>query len=173
MKDNEISSNVLIALRRIMRAVDLNSKQLQKKYNLTAPQLVLLKEIKRAGEIPIGTLAKNVSLSNATVTGIVDRLEKRGMAERVRNLNDRRQVLVRVTANGTDILKNAPATLQDDFIKGFESLELDEQKNILQSLEKVAVIMAAERLDVAPILAGASLSESKLKPNNEGVKDGR
>ena len=62
--EKEICDQVLVSLRRIIRAVDLYSRKLVQKYNLTGPQLILLREIMRQKEVAIGELAKRASLSN-------------------------------------------------------------------------------------------------------------
>ena len=72
VSDKEVNNKILIALRRIMRAVDLHSKNLERTFNLTGPQLILLREIEKIGDTPIGVLAQRINLSNATVTGIVE-----------------------------------------------------------------------------------------------------
>jgi hypothetical protein len=77
--------DVLVALRRVIRATDLHSKQLIKTASVTAPQLLLLQAIHRHGDVMIGTLAKDVSLSQATVTTILDRLESRDLVYRLRS----------------------------------------------------------------------------------------
>jgi DNA-binding MarR family transcriptional regulator len=168
MIDNkEIGLRVVTTIRRIMRAIDLYSRQLAKNYQLTGPQLILLKEIKRLGEAPIGELAKNINLSNATRTGIVDRLEKRGLAKRNRNGKDRRQVNVQITAEGVAILEKAPSPLQDRFLAELGGLDLTERQIILDSLEKIARMMNAENIDASPLLIThpPTASETTLDPN--------
>ena len=160
MDNNDLTSEVLITLRRIMRAVDIHSKKLEKRYSLTGPQLILLNHIVQYDEIPIGTLARDVNLSNATITGIVDRLEKRGLVERIRSSHDRRQVLIKTTEVGLKTQKSAPSPLQEDFVNKFSKLDSDEQENILAALEKVAAMMKAEHLEVAPVLSGQSLQDN-------------
>lgn len=160
MSENQISSEVLIALRQIMRAVDIHSKKLEQSHHLTGPQQTVLNEIARCIDIPIGTLAKAVSLSNATVTGIVDRLEKRGLVTRGRSLNDRRQVLIQATESGLSTLKSAPPSLQQQFTDRFEKLDGAEQQTILRSLERTASMLNAEELEVGPILSGQPLPEN-------------
>ncbi|MBD3168018.1 MAG: MarR family transcriptional regulator [candidate division Zixibacteria bacterium] len=167
MPENETTSKVLRVLRQIMRAVDLHSKKLEKEYNLTGPQLIVLHEIVRNQEIPIGILAQKVSLSNATLTGIIDRLENRGLVNRVRNIEDRRKVLIKSTKTGEKTLKNAPSPLQEEFRRQFEKLRIFKQKEILASLEMVASMMSAESLDVAPMLTGQSL---QLERKNRRLK---
>ncbi len=62
---------VLVALRRVIRATDLHSKHLAKTAGLTAPQILLLQTVRNKGEVTIGELAQDMSLSQATVTTIM------------------------------------------------------------------------------------------------------
>ena len=73
----ERDEDMLVALRRIMRAADLYSRQLSKRAGLTTPQLLVLQAIRDLGDVTIGTIARRVNLSQATVTTILDRLEQR------------------------------------------------------------------------------------------------
>lgn len=57
---------VLISLRKIIRAIDLHSKKLAKEFGLTGPQLLILMEINKYEGITLSKIAKNVNLSNAT-----------------------------------------------------------------------------------------------------------
>ena len=84
--DNDMNryDEVLVALRRIIRATDLHSRQLSKIAGLTAPQLLILQLLRQHTELTVGEVAQRVSLSQATVTTIIDRLEKRGFVKRER-----------------------------------------------------------------------------------------
>lgn len=143
---------VLIALRRVMRATDLRSKQLVKTAGLTTPQILLLQSIRDKGEVTIGELANNISLSQATVTNILDRLENRKIIYRERSSKDKRKVHAFLTANGKEILKNAPTLLQESFIHQFSDLHDWEQTMIITSLERIAHMMDAEHIDASPVL---------------------
>lgn len=157
--ETEDSAQVLISLRRIMRAIDLHSRQLKQKHNLTGPQLIVLREIVRQDGITTGELAHRASLSNATITGIVDRLEKRGLVERNRGDKDRRQVLVRITESASELLKSAPPLLQERFLASLESLDKRQRVEMLAMLQRVARMMNAEALDVGPVLASEPLTD--------------
>ena len=143
---------VLVALRRVIRATDLRSKQLVKTAGLTTPQLLLLQSIRKKGEVSIGELASDISLSQATVTNILDRLEKRGIIYRERSNHDKRKVHAYLTEQGNEILKNAPTLLQENFIHQFGDLEEWEQTMIISSLERIAHMMGAEHIDASPVL---------------------
>jgi DNA-binding MarR family transcriptional regulator len=147
-----IHDQVLIALRRIIRRVDMHSRSLAQKHGLTGPQLLLLRELSEKDERSVGSLAKTMSLSSATVSGIVDRLSRRGMVQRVRGGTDRRNVMVKLTDDGRTALEKAPPLLQEQFMSEFEGLRDWEQSQILSSLQRVASMMEADHLDATPIL---------------------
>lgn len=135
------SDSVMHALRKIIQIVDLNSRRLVKRVGLTSPQLVILKEICRAEEVSAGTIAKAVSLSQATLTGILERMEKRGLVLRSRDDRDRRRVMVRATVLGQRVVDTAPPLMQEAFVEQFEGLPDWEQTMILSSLQHLVAIM--------------------------------
>ena len=143
---------VLIAIRRLIRAADLHSKRLNKISGLTAPQLLVMQTIHDASEKTIGDIARSISLSQATVTTIVTRLESRGYLKRTKSVSDRRKVYVSLTAEGERSLSNAPTPLQERFIEQFSNMESWEQMMILSSLQRVAQMMDAQQIDASPVL---------------------
>ena len=139
---------MLISLRRIIRATDLHSKKLVKFYGLTGPQLILIEVIAREGEISIGKLARHVSLSQATVTNIVERLEQKEIVIRRKEEQDKRRVDVSLTDTARDILERKPSLLDEKFIKKFEKLEVWEKTQILSTLQRLAEMMTPEETDI-------------------------
>lgn len=148
----ESINEVLIALRRVIRATDLHSKHLAKTTGLTAPQILLLQTVRDKGEVTIGELANDISLSQATVTSILDRLEKRNLVYRVRSTEDKRKVHAYLTEAGAKTLQDAPMPLQDQFTHQFNNLEQWEQTMIIASLQRIAHMMDAEHIDASPVL---------------------
>lgn len=144
--------DVLVALRRVIRATDLHSKHLAKTTGLTTPQILLLQAIRARNDVTIGELANEVSLSQATVTTILDRLEKRELVYRERSTKDKRKVHAHLTEAGVNILKDAPVPLQEHFTDQFINLEQWEQTMIIAALQRVAHMMDAQRIDAAPVL---------------------
>ena len=143
---------VLVALRRVIRATDLHSKRLSKTAGLTAPQLLIMQGIRDLGEVTIGTIADKVSLSQATVTTILDRLEHRQLIYRVRSKADKRKVHAHLTPTGEALLADAPQPLQEEFIRKFQNLHEWEQTMIISSLQRIAQMMDAEGIDASPVL---------------------
>lgn len=143
---------VLINLRRIIRAADLQSKHLEKTAGLTSPQLLLMQAIQDHGEITVGELAREISLSQATVTTIIDRLEKRGLVYRERSQRDKRRVYAHLTDAGRNMLSKAPTPMQSHFLQRFKELPDWHQNMILSSLQRVAEMMDAGSIDASPFL---------------------
>ena len=152
----ERHDEVLICLRRIIRATDLQSRRLGKQTGLTTPQLVVLRSIRNAPSSTVGAVAIDVSLSQATVTTILNRLQARGLVRRTRGKTDRRRVRLHLTPKGSRLLDRAPAPLQEEFIEQFSALPDWEQHTIIASLARVADMMGAGALDAAPLLASGA-----------------
>lgn len=143
---------VLVALRRVIRATDLHSKHLAKTTGLTTPQVLLLQTIRDKGELTIGEIATKMSLSQATVTSILDRLEKRNLVYRERSTEDKRKVHAYLTHQAADTLKEAPIPLQEHFARQFCDLQEWEQTMIISALQRVAQMMDAQHIDASPVL---------------------
>ena len=148
----QVEQELLIALRRIIRAIDLHSKKLNRESGLTGPQLIILQTINALPEVTPKRLASEVTLSQGTVTVILDRLEARGLIQRVRSERDRRSYHLTLSETGRHLLDKAPPPLQDAFIERFSKLEQWEQTQILSSVQRLAVMMDAVGIDAAPML---------------------
>jgi DNA-binding MarR family transcriptional regulator len=121
---------------------------------------VVLKELLDNSPCAVGELAKAVNLSQATVTGILDRLERKAMVTRVRSTDDRRKVLVSHTPAALEVLAGAPPLLQEHFIEAFSRLPDWEQSQILSSLQRLVALMEAGEVEAGPILTTGPLDAS-------------
>ncbi|MBN2627897.1 MAG: MarR family transcriptional regulator [Spirochaetales bacterium] len=165
MDVTETADEVVATLRQIIRAIDLQSKKLTKRYGLTGPQLIILKEIRRAPNRPISEISRHVSLSQATVTTILDRLEQQGFAQRQRSDKDKRKVNLILTDKAEEILKDNPSLLQEDFSRKFDKLEEWEKHMLLSSIKRLALMMNAENLESPPVLVSGPIDASSQDVN--------
>ena len=155
-------NRILIALRRVIRAVDIYSRKLNSDLGLTTPQLLCLDVVSKSDTLTLTDLAKNVNLGVSTVNGIVDRLEVKGYLLRKRSVKDRRKVYLEISDEGSEIVLRAPSLLQDKFSDSLLKLSEVEQMDITKSLERVVGLMEAEGVDASP-----NLFPSAKVPNNE------
>lgn len=157
-QNTDLSPTMLAALRRVIRAVDLHSRSLVQSHGLTGPQALILREAMTTGGLTAGELARRVSLSQATLTDIVKRLEARRLVRRTRDPQDGRRVLINATPNGRRLYASAPPLLQETFTRRFEALADWEQSLLLSSLQRIAALMDADELDASPVLASGALA---------------
>lgn len=150
MEDRTQSS--LIALRRILRATELNARTLARATGLTTPQLIVLEIVASGGKIQPKDIAARAGVGQATATSLIDKLEMRGLVARTRSEQDRRLVWVTVTEEGRKVLESAPDPLQYVFAKQFGALPDWEQAMILAALEKIGAILNAGAIDASPLL---------------------
>ncbi|MEQ8433202.1 MAG: MarR family transcriptional regulator [Oceanicaulis sp.] len=152
---------ILIALRRIIRAVDLRSKTLVKETGLTAPQLVVMQALAKSGATKPSVLSRKVSLSQPTVTAILERLTAAGLVTRAKSDTDRRAVLAELSEAGAAAAASSPQLLQAGFIEAFRELPSWEQHMLIASLQRIAALMNAESIDASPILAAGEALDNR------------
>lgn len=152
-----LEDQIVVAIRRIIRAIDLHSRHLTEQVGLTGPQLMALKAAAEREHASVGALAKAIHLSSPTLTGILDRLERRGLIHRVPDAQDRRSLVVTVTQAGRDVLALAPSLLQDRFRKELAQLVDWEQTMILATLQRIAAMMEAQDIEATPLLDAGSI----------------
>ncbi|MBE9397610.1 MarR family transcriptional regulator [Pontibacterium sp. N1Y112] len=148
----ENSQRTLVLLRQIIRSTDMQDKEISRSTGLTLPQLMVMQTLRESLRLTTGELAKEMALTQATVTSILDRLEKKSLIARERGTEDKRKVWVSLTDSGLELMKGAPTTQQDIFVRHFEDMQTWEQSMVVASLERVAFMLNAQHLDAAPVL---------------------
>jgi DNA-binding MarR family transcriptional regulator len=128
-------------LRQIAHNLDKHSKFLQEHFRVTVPQVVTLREIYEHGPLSFTELTEIVSLNNSTVTGIVDRLERRGLVQRERSSADRRRIDIIITTEGIDFLQSVPPPIQESLIEGLEHMSQDEVDTIMWSIDTLLTLL--------------------------------
>ncbi len=150
---SKYEDDILRSLRKITRAIDLHSRQLASQYGLTGPQLICMRILKDQGELTPTMIAKEMSLSQGTVTGVVDRLFSRGLVTRVSKNRDRRSHMVTLTPEGVKMVKNAPSPLQESFALKLRAIPVENQLVIHTILRQIVSMMGAEKVEAAPVLS--------------------
>ncbi len=110
------------AIRRLQQAAEIHSKRLSRYGGLTPLQLLILHVLAVEGELTATQLAKLVSLSQASLSGVLDRLEGRGLLYRRRDEQDRRKSWLHLDPAGHEALAEAPPLLPEYVIERFAAL---------------------------------------------------
>jgi len=132
---------IVVALRRIIRAVDQHSRKLSESFGLTGPQLLVLQELVTSGAVSTGELARRVHLAQGTTSEILDRLEEHGYVARTRSHIDKRKVDCTATPKGAELVARKPSLLQESFLRNLSHLADWERAMLLAALQRVAELM--------------------------------
>jgi DNA-binding MarR family transcriptional regulator len=151
--------DIVIALRKIARATEVQSKHLYREVGLTTPQVLVLQAIQAEGSLPTSSVARRICVSQATVTRIIDRLVSAGLVERRKSETDRRVIKVSLTELGEEKLAQAPELLQPEFRRAFESLEPWEQQMLTSALVRISRLMDLDSVHIAPIVGLEAAAE--------------
>jgi DNA-binding MarR family transcriptional regulator len=111
---------------------------------LTAPQIHALLWLGQDGALTMGELARRLGITEKTVTGVVDRLEREGHVQRERDPEDRRVVHCRLTAAGTRMSRKLDRTVHQGMGRMLERLDATDRRALFRILEKLIDAAAPE-----------------------------
>lgn len=152
---------ILIKLRKILRTVNLESKRIEKSYGVSIPQLLLLQFLKEQPEYrsTASQIKLHLNLNASTVSGILVRLEQKGLIVKVANTNDKRSASVILTAKGLEFLASAPMTLQERLTEKLEQMSDKKVQELNRNIDLLITIMDLENVDAGPILMSGEIGE--------------
>ena len=142
------TKQIIFSIRRLIQASELYSKELNKKYQISAAQLNCILTLYEYGPLPPSKIAQHMMVKSSTVTGVVDRLEKKGLAERMRNSPDRRMITIQLTEAGKKLAENAPPPIQQKIIDGLKRTENAKKEQIVNSLNMLTDMLDVQDMEV-------------------------
>jgi len=145
---NNKSREIILSIRRLMQARELYKKELNRTYQVSASQLNCILAVYENGPLPPSQIAKHMMVESSTVTGVVDRLEQKGLVRRTRNSPDRRVVNIELTKGGTRLAENAPPPIQQKIIDGLGKLSEKQVNQIVKALQMLTNMLDVQDLDV-------------------------
>ena len=145
---SKYTKEIIYSIRRLMQAGELYTKELNKIYNISSAQLNCLVTLYENGPLPPSQIAKLMMVNSSTITGIIDRLEQKGLVKRMRISTDRRVITVDLTKNGKVLAENAPPPIQYKLFDGLSNVSEKEIKNIADSLLKLTDMLDVQDLKV-------------------------
>lgn len=164
MENKDKYSELMINIRKIVRGINLESKRIEKQFGLSIPQLLILKflEISPDYRSYMKELKNHLSLNASTVTGIVSRLEAKGLIARLPSISDKRSTPVVLTSKGLDMINNSDESLHERIAKKANEIENTDYSTILVSLEKIIEIFDLKDIDASPIISGQTNIHSNI-----------
>ncbi|MDP3847797.1 MAG: MarR family winged helix-turn-helix transcriptional regulator [Pseudomonas sp.] len=126
------------ALRRLQQAGEVHAKRLARFGGLTPIQLLILRVLANESQLTASALSRRVSLSAATLSGLLERMEEAGLLMRQRDDQDRRRQWLLLSDAGRNLLAQAPPLLPPTLRAAFASLPEWEQHSLTAALLRTA-----------------------------------
>jgi DNA-binding MarR family transcriptional regulator len=148
------SLEIIVSIRKIVRSLNLESKAIQKDFGLSITQLLCLGHLQNSLDYRSThkDLMELLSLNSSTVSGILNRLEKRGYIARLSNEFDKRSKLILLTASGIKLLEETPNVLHDRLAEKLSKLTLENKQMVQKSLNIVILAMDIREMEASPLL---------------------
>lgn len=134
-------AEIIDNLRRVFSVLAEHSRKAEHETGLTGSQLWVVKILDEASPMKVTELARSMYLHPATMVGLLDRLELKGLVQRTRSDKDRRVVHVSISDQGRELVRNSPEVAQGLLVKGLEPLTGKKLEVILEGLEQIVSIL--------------------------------
>ncbi|WP_297198915.1 MarR family winged helix-turn-helix transcriptional regulator [uncultured Flavonifractor sp.] len=129
--------NLFISYLRVTQHMSQQFRSHFGRMDLTFPQAMVLTVLGEDGPVPISTLAERTGSANSTVSGIVDRLEKLGLAKRQRSETDRRVIYVSATEKYAALRDKAATDVRSYFSTLMEHMSEEDRALVASALQKL------------------------------------
>ena len=148
------TTDILIKIRKIVRSIDIESKKIQKEYGVSIPQVLCLNYLHSSPKYQAtqGDIRRFLNLNPSTVSGIIDRLEKKGYLARLPKLGDKRVVNIVLTSAGDKLLSTIPSLLHVQLSEKLESLNDEEFRKVEEGLNTLVRILEIEMIEASPMI---------------------
>jgi DNA-binding MarR family transcriptional regulator len=138
---------VMDAVRRIVRAARVVSRQNEKEIGISGAQLYVLQELSQQPAGSLNDLAERTTTHQSSVSAVVSRLVERGLVRREPSPEDARRVQIALTKAGRDIVDSAPPSAQAQLVAGLKRMEPDDRRMLAELMERW---LRESQVDTAP-----------------------
>ncbi len=148
------TKEILIKIRKIVRSVDIESKKIQKEYGVSIPQVLCLGFLRDAPDYQLtqGKIRNMLNLNSSTVSGIINRLETKGLLARLPKKGDKRVVNITLTSAGDKLLNSIPSLLHEQLSDKLNKLDDKKLKEVEDSLNTLISLLDIEQVDASPLI---------------------
>lgn len=155
IKASLASGEILVSIRKIVRAINLESKKVLREYGVSIPQILCLSFLDAMPDkqATLKEIAVHLQLSSSTVSGLIDRIERKGYVARLPKRGDRRTTLITLTSSGEKVLRNTPPLLQDRLTRHLNDIPAQEISLLTSALDRIIGLLGIESVEASPILA--------------------
>ena len=157
------AARTMDSLRRVVHAIRIATRASERTFGLSTAQLFVLRQLAAKPGQSLSDLATRTRTTQSSISEVVARLVRNGLVSRAPSSIDRRRAVLSLTAAGETVLANAPETIQERLLRGFESLDEETRRALADNFE--SWLRASGLDDVAPALLFEPMSASdRIQP---------
>ena len=134
------SRSLPMLLYRALDAVMPRFRKIFNEFGLTEQQWRVLRVLWEHDEIAFWELSDSTLIPAPSLVGVVDRLAKQGLVDRRRSAEDRRNVFVCATNEGSALHRAVRPHVDKAYIQMCESIDADDWRELIESLERIAAL---------------------------------
>ena len=150
--ENEmVIKDIVVAIRRLVRAVYLDTSKMSRQFGLTGSQSGVLRSLFQEGSLSSASLSRRLHVTPSNITGIIDRLEKKGLVERAPKQGDRRIALINLTESGAALSKQLPDHIETKLISELADMEQEEIHKLNLSMKQILNLIDAKDVADTPL----------------------
>lgn len=144
------TTDIIIKIRKIIRSINLESKKIQKDYGVSIPQILCLNYLQSSPNYQStqNEIKHFLNLNSSTVTGIINRLENKGLVARLpKSDTDRRVVNIILTSKGDKLIRDIPSLMHEKLDLQLKELPENKLIAIKESLNELIALLNIEETD--------------------------
>lgn len=140
-RPNEITDVIIETYRTLLR----ESEELLSEENLTRPQFQALRCIAVKGQTTMKGISDKLSVTPPNITGIIDRLESKGLVKRTAHRGDRRATIIELTPKGAAVQERVSSEYKEFLQNAVKVLTTGERRALNDLLIKLQEGMSRSR----------------------------
>ncbi len=133
-------------LRKISAIIKRRGRDILTDFKITPPQFNALLVLRKHGDMTIGELGEAMYLACSTATDLIDRMERNGLVERVRDTNDRRVIRIHVLDKGEEVLRHVMIARKNYLQEVLEHASNHQCQQMIESMSLLYDKMTKEEL---------------------------
>ena len=138
-KDTERALKLFIVLSRASKVVLEEANKLIDSYKLNPTEFAVLELLYHKGQQPIQKIGQKILLRSGSMTYVVDKLEKKGLLERVFCQEDKRVTYMSITPAGRELIESIFPSHEQNILSIMSALTEEEQETAIGLLKKLGL----------------------------------
>jgi DNA-binding MarR family transcriptional regulator len=172
-ENESLIKDIVGSIRKLARAVYLDSQKMSRQFGLTGPQSVAMRLLLNTGSMSSADLSRRMYVTPSNITGIIDRLERKDLVKRVGKQGDRRVALIVLTDKGKALSERLPDPIENKFINQLADLDHEHVQILATVMKEILNLIDVNAVDETPLELDQDLVLALQEPPPKGDGEGQ